>query len=155
MAKRFHLSMPLFALSHSSHGTTSPIMATSMSLSARVQPQCRHILQSTWCARPIWLASTHLNQWQHGTAISTEWERLIQCPPLCFFYPKHCSTDDWTGHHQAVCALATVSPAGNNSYSVVASQQYYTPVNKFNTEEYISCAFPPLFPTGAADYNTA
>jgi len=33
-----------------------------------------------------------------------------------------------------------------------------TPVNmyKFNTEDiYISCAFPTLFPTGAADYNTA
>ena len=27
--------------SHSSHGPTSPIMATSMSMSARVQPQCR------------------------------------------------------------------------------------------------------------------
>ena len=39
--------------SRSSHGPTSPIMATSMSLSARVQPQCRHILQSTWCARPV------------------------------------------------------------------------------------------------------
>ena len=24
-----------------------------MSLSARVQPQCRHILQSSWCARPM------------------------------------------------------------------------------------------------------
>jgi len=30
-----------------------PIMATLMTLSARVQPQCRHILQSTWCARPV------------------------------------------------------------------------------------------------------
>ena len=30
-----------------------------------------------------------------------------------------------------------------------------TPVNKFNTEGYISCAFPTLFPTGAAHYNTA
>ena len=27
-----------------------------------------------------------------------------------------------------------------------------TPINEFNTEGYISCAFPTLFPTGAADY---
>ena len=27
-----------------------------------------------------------------------------------------------------------------------------TPINKFNTEGYISCAFPTLFPTGAADF---
>ena len=27
-----------------------------------------------------------------------------------------------------------------------------TPVNEFNTEGYISCAFPTLFPTGAADF---
>ena len=38
--------------SHSSHEPTSP-MATLMSMSARVQPQCRHILQSTWYARPV------------------------------------------------------------------------------------------------------
>ena len=25
------------------------------------------------------------------------------------------------------------------------------PINEFNTEGYISCAFPTLFPTGAAD----
>ena len=34
------------------HGPNSPIMATLMSMSARV-PQCRHILQSTWCAKPV------------------------------------------------------------------------------------------------------
>ena len=34
-------------------------MATSMSLSARVQPQCRHILQSTWCARPVCMQQPH------------------------------------------------------------------------------------------------
>ena len=58
--KGFICQMPLFALplqpthsgSHSSHGPTSP-MATSMSMLARVPPQCRHILQSTWCARPV------------------------------------------------------------------------------------------------------
>ena len=27
-----------------------------------------------------------------------------------------------------------------------------TPINEFNTEGYISCAFPTLFPTGAADF---
>ena len=27
-----------------------------------------------------------------------------------------------------------------------------TPINEFSTEGYISCAFPPLFPTGAADF---
>ena len=27
-----------------------------------------------------------------------------------------------------------------------------TPINEFNTEGYISCAFPILFPTGAADF---
>ena len=27
-----------------------------------------------------------------------------------------------------------------------------TPINEFNTEDYISCAFPTLFPTGAADF---
>ena len=51
MAKRFHLSMPLFALplqptqsrSHSSHGPTSP-MATSMSILARA-PQLPHEAQ--------------------------------------------------------------------------------------------------------------
>ena len=29
-----------------------------------------------------------------------------------------------------------------------------TPINEFNTEGYISCAFPTLFPTGAADFVT-
>ena len=27
-----------------------------------------------------------------------------------------------------------------------------TPINEFTTEGYISCAFPTLFPTGAADF---
>lgn len=29
-----------------------------------------------------------------------------------------------------------------------------TPINEFNTEGYISCAFPTLFPTGSADFTT-
>jgi len=46
---RYHCS-PLTV--HLSCGPTSP-MATSMSMSVRVQPHCRHVLQSTWCARPV------------------------------------------------------------------------------------------------------
>ena len=45
-------------------------------------------------------------------------------------------------HRQPAAAPPTVSwpPSGS------------TPINEFNTEGYMSCAFPTLFPTGAADF---
>ena len=44
--------------------------------------------------------------------------------------------------HQQQVAPPTVSWPPNSA----------TPINEFNTECYISCAFPALFPTGAADF---
>jgi len=65
MAKRFHLSMPLCALRHSgshlSHGLTSPSHIDEGYITylktAKVPPQCRHVLQSTWSARPMHAAT--------------------------------------------------------------------------------------------------
>jgi len=64
MAKAFHLLMPLFVLphsgSHSSHGLTSAMATINEGYrlswkTESVPPQCTHVLQSTWCARPVFM----------------------------------------------------------------------------------------------------
>jgi len=104
MAKRFHLLMPLFALplqpthsgSRSSHGPTSP-MATSMSMSVRVPPQCRHILQSTWCARPVCMQQPY--DMHAGLASLTIWPDPLSCAYICRFCFIYCGLRFYAQSH--------------------------------------------------------
>ena len=74
--------------------------------------------------------------------------------PIAFTFLalQHHTANDRAGDSGTVCATATIYPAASGS--IMASQWFYS-INKFNTEGQISCAFPTLFPTGAADFLAA
>ena len=60
--------------------------------------------------------------------------------------------DDRGGDSQTFSTTATVSQATSESTYVSWPPSKSTPINEFTTEGYISCTFPTLFPTSAADF---
>ena len=65
----------------------------------------------------------------------------------CRLFRKHFTmTTQWAGRHSGLWQPHQPHP------TVPWPPSSGTPINKFNTEGYISCAFPTLFPAGAADF---
>lgn len=57
-------------------------------------------------------------------------------------------TEQQTIRHSVQERQSTASPASTVMWPSIGS----TPINEFTTEGYFSCAFPTLFPSGAADF---
>ena len=100
----------------------------------------------TWLVCAPW----HWSHWWGQRIVTSTGCRPLWCPPCKNFYP--CSTTQRLTEQETIRLSINERQPHQPHPTVPWPPSSGTPINEFNTEGYISCAFPTLFPTGAADF---